>query len=166
MAEPFLGEIRVFASNVVPKGWAACNGQLLPLNQNQALYAILGTTYGGNGTTNFALPNLQGRAPVHVGNGVALGQSAGEETHTLTTQEMPTHNHMVVADSANATSADPGNGYWAASTEASPYATEASTTMAVNAIANAGGSQPHNNMQPFLVANFCIAVQGIFPSRG
>lgn len=165
MAEPFIGEIRVFASSVVPKGWAACNGQLLPLNQNQALYAILGTTYGGNGTTNFALPNLQGRAPVHVGNGVSLGESAGEETHTLTVPEMPAHNHQVVADSAEGTSASPDNGYWAANAQVSPYAAQATTTLAANAIASAGGSQAHNNMQPFLVANFCIAVQGIFPSR-
>ncbi|GAA4503797.1 phage tail protein [Pseudaeromonas paramecii] len=164
MADPFLGEIRLFAANVVPKGWLPCNGQLLPINQNQALYALLGTTYGSEGTTKFALPNLQGRAPVHVGNGVTQGKSAGEENHTLTTQEMPQHTHTVMADANTATAAPPANGYWAASNYAL-YDFEASQSLASGAISQTGGNQPHSNMQPYLVANFCIAVQGIFPSH-
>ncbi|MFC3912097.1 phage tail protein [Pseudaeromonas sharmana] len=167
MAEPFLGEIRLFAANVVPSGWQPCNGQLLPINQNQALYALLGTTYGGDGVSKFALPNLQGRAPVHVGNGVTLGQSAGEENHTLTTQEMPQHTHTVMADVNNATAASPANGYWSATqSNYALYDFDASQSLASGTISNTGGNQPHSNMQPYLVANFCIAVQGIFPSHG
>ncbi len=165
MAEPFLGEIRLFAANVVPKGWLPCNGQLLPINQYQALFALLGTTYGCEGSTQFALPNLQGRAPVHVGNDVTLGQAAGEENHTLTTQEIPQHTHQLQADSSNATATTPAKLFWAASSYAL-YDFDASQTLASEAISNTGGNQPHSNMQPYLVANFCIAVQGIFPSHG
>ncbi|MDX1802432.1 MAG: tail fiber protein [Alcanivorax sp.] len=169
MEEAFIGELRLFAFHTVPRGWMACNGQLLTINQYQALFSLLGTTYGGDGISTFALPNLQGRVPVHTGteHGMLLGQSAGAMTHTLTGNEMPRHSHQVMADSAAATSAEPGNGLWAASAS-SPYAKPADNnpvTMASAAIADAGSDQPHNNMQPYLVTNFCIAVDGIFPSQ-
>ncbi|HEY0044435.1 MAG TPA: tail fiber protein [Allosphingosinicella sp.] len=163
MAEPFLSEIRLFSFNFPPKGWAFCNGQLLPINQNQALFALLGTTYGGNGQTNFALPNLQGRCAMHKGQGLTLGQAAGESAHTLTMNEMPTHTHFFQA--ANQDGANPiptgsllanfNNGYGGASNL---------TTLLNGTIGNAGGSQAHNNMAPYLTLNFCIALQGIFPS--
>lgn len=165
MEEWFIGEIRIFAFGFVPEGWLPCNGQLQPIDQYQALFAILGTTYGGDGRSAFALPNLQGRAPVHVGNQVRLGQQGGEESHTLTSAEMPQHTHQVQADSGHATTASPTDGYWAASNYAL-YDVEAGAAMASGAISNTGGNQPHSNMQPYLVANFCIATQGIFPSRG
>jgi len=166
MAEPFLAEIRIFSFNFPPKGWAFCNGQLLPINQNQALFSILGTTYGGDGRTNFALPNLQGRAPVHTGNGIILGQAGGESAHTLNISEMPAHNHTPVG-SSSAGSAGPGANLWATdNTGANPYGTAAlNTTMNPASILPGGGSQPHENLSPYLVLNFCIALQGIFPSR-
>lgn len=165
MGEWFLGEIRIFAFGWVPDGWLPCNGQLLSINQNSALFALLGTTYGGDGISTFALPNLQGRAPVHVGNGVDLGQSSGEEKHTLTTQEMPQHTHQVLASSNDANEASPAKDYWATSTY-TLYDFDANVALAAGAISNTGGNQPHPNMQPYLVANFCIAMQGIFPSHG
>lgn len=166
MDDFFLGEIRIFAFGFVPRGWLPCNGQLLSISQNTPLFAILGTTYGGNGTSTFALPNLQGRVPMQACDGVALGQYGGEEGHTLTTQEMPQHTHQVIADSSNATEGSPANGYWAAS-DYTLFDIEGSVDMAAMAagvIAQTGGNQPHPNMQPYLVANFCIAVQGIFPT--
>lgn len=162
MSEPFLGEIKIISWNFPPRGWSFCNGQLLPINQNQALFSILGTTYGGNGQTTFALPNLQGRTPVHVGQGIILGQSAGEAAHTLSIQEMPTHTHTPVANSALANQGSPANNYWSAT---GSYAPTSNGSMAPAGILPNGGSQPHDNWTPYLVLNFIIALQGIFPSR-
>lgn len=164
MSEPFLGEIKIFSFNFPPKGWAFCNGQLLPINQNQALFAILGTTYGGNGTTTFALPNLQARVPMHVGNGINLGQVGGEASHTLTIQELAQHTHIPSSGGA-ASSPDPANSLPGQNASQSFYAAAPNTTMNLQDIQPAGGSQPHNNMSPYLVLVFCIALQGIFPSR-
>lgn len=165
MAEPFLGEIKVFSCNFAPKGWAFCNGQLLPINQNQALFSILGTTYGGDGRVNFGLPNLQGRVPVHVGNGIFLGERSGESAHTLSISEMPAHMHAPVGNSANASAASPSGNLWAFS-PSDPYAsTGANTGMNQTSVTPTGGSQAHDNQPPTLVLNFCIALQGIFPSQ-
>ncbi len=165
MTDPFLAEIRVMSFNFPPKGWAFCNGQLMAINQNQALFSLLGTTYGGDGRVNFALPDLRGCVPIDTGGGHVLGERAGEQNHTLTISEMPTHTHLVNASSL------PGNtptatGNVLASPLSSTYRpASALTTMDPATVANTGGSQPHPNMQPYLVLNFCIALQGIFPSR-
>ena len=168
MAEPFLSEIRMFSFVFPPSGWALCNGQLLPINQNQAIFALLGTTYGGNGQTNFALPNFRGRVPIHSGNSFySLGQVAGAEAVTVTNANMPQHTHTVNA--ANVTTsrvATPASNFPANSTPNNFYAAAGSlVSMASGAVTNVGGSQPHTNMQPYLVINFCIALQGIFPSQ-
>jgi microcystin-dependent protein len=163
MAEPFLAEIRLFSFNFAPKGWATCNGQFLPINQNQALFSLLGTTYGGNGQTTFALPDLRGRFANHVGSGFTLGQAGGAESHTLSMNELPTHTHFVSASTQDADNVVPtgaffgqyNNGYRGFS---NPVALNAST------VGNVGGSQAHQNMSPYIVVNFCIALQGIFPS--
>lgn len=166
MAEPFLSEIRMFSFGFAPKGWALCNGQLMPINQNQALFALLGTTYGGDGRITFALPDLQGRAPMHYGNGHNLGDRAGEESHTLTTPEIPSHSHPAQASSLAPDAADPTNAIWASNTGKKPYSASPSVPMSQGATpASGGGNQAHNNMPPFLTINFCIALQGIFPSR-
>jgi microcystin-dependent protein len=169
MSEPFLSEIKVVSFNFAPKGWALCNGQLLPINQNQALFALLGTTYGGNGQTNFALPNLRGRVPIHIGNGHTLGEAAGTTAVTVNIQQLPTHMHPLMASTqlANqATVATAGVPNILAATEGNQYAPPASlTTLTPDSVTNVGGSQPHNNMMPYLVLNFIIALQGIFPSR-
>lgn len=171
MSEPFLGEIRMFANNYAPHGWMFCEGQILQINQNQALFSLLGTVYGGNGTTTFALPDLRGRVPIHVASNIPLGTSQGEAAHTLTTNEMPQHTHQVSASSANATSLQPVNNTWAVGigqlNNQLPLYESASTLVQMNAgaINTAGGSQPHNNMQPYLATNFAIAIQGIYPSR-
>jgi microcystin-dependent protein len=163
MAEPFLSEIRIMSFNFAPKGWAQCNGQLMPINQNQALFSLLGTTFGGDGRVNFGLPNLQGKTPIHVGNGHTLGESAGEQSHTVSIAEMPMHTHAVQAASVNSDTAIPaGNNLAVAANLYGPLAN--STTLAPSTVGNAGGSQPHLNMQPFLTLMFCIALQGIFPS--
>jgi microcystin-dependent protein len=165
MAEPFLSEIRIMSFNFAPRGWALCNGQLLPINQNQGLFSLLGTTFGGDGRVNFALPNLQGRVPIHVGNGHTLGQNGGEQAHTLTNSELPTHSHVVNASSVTATLEAPANtevlGAAAVNLYRSPTSLEG---MDVGIVGNNGGSQAHTNMQPFLALNFSIALQGIFPS--
>lgn len=164
MAEPFLSEIRIMSFNFAPKGWATCNGQLLPINQNQALFALLGTTFGGDGRVNFALPDYRGRTPIHVGNGHTLGERGGEQAHTLSIAEMSTHVHRAEATSANADAAAPNGTLLGVSNN---LYTAAANLTALNpgTLANAGGSQGHNNLQPFLTLNFCIALQGIFPSR-
>lgn len=164
MASPYLSEIRIVSFNFPPKGWAFCNGQTLPINQYQALFSLMGTTYGGNGTTTFQLPNLQARMPLHMGNGFVLGQVAGEVNHTLVTAELPAHNHNAHGVAAAASSASSTGDTWAAS-EKNPYATSPNTTMSPSALTSTGGGQPHNNMPPYLVLNFIIALQGIFPSR-
>jgi microcystin-dependent protein len=164
MSTPFLGEIKIVSFNYAPKGWALCNGQLLPINQNAALFSLLGTFYGGNGTTTFALPNLQARMPVHVGNGYTQGQLGGEVNHTLIVTEIPAHTHAVQGVTSNASSASATGNSWAVTTQ-NAYAASPNTTLAPAAAASAGGSQPHNNMPPYLVLNFVIALQGIFPSR-
>lgn len=166
MAEPFLSEIRIMSFNFAPKGWALCNGQLLPINQNQGLFSLLGTTYGGNGQTNFALPNLQGRAPIHVGSGFTLGQQGGEQAHTGSIQELPQHTHIARGSSATATLDSPAGNVLATTASVNAYGSP-TNLVAMNAatIANTGGSQAHLNMQPFLTLNFCIALQGIFPSQ-
>ena len=167
MAEPFLSEIRIMSFGFAPKGWALCDGQLLPINQNQGLFSLLGTTYGGDGRVNFGLPNLQGRAPLHMGAGHTLGERGGEQGHTLSISEIPTHTHTVNATTASGTLTTPSiSTLLATSTVQSLYATASNlVAMAPNAVVNTGGSQAHTNMQPFLVLNFSIALQGIFPSQ-
>ncbi len=165
MAEPFLSEIRIFSFGFPPKGWALCDGQLLPINQNQALFSLLGTTYGGNGQTNFALPDLRSRTPIHFGAGHTLGERAGEQAHTLSIAEVPTHTHVANASNTAGT-ALVATGNLLAGTATQLY-TAPQNLVALNAatLANAGGSQAHLNMQPFLTLSFCIALQGIFPSQ-
>lgn len=169
--EPFIGEIRIFAvTNAPPKGWALCNGQFLPINQNQALFSLLGTTYGGNGQTTFALPDLRGRVPIHFDNSHDLGERAGQEFHTVTISEMPAHNHLVnIYDNSNVDSnvTSPVGAFYARTADASTLYSSGNANSAMNAavIGNTGGSQPHENRQPFLALNFCIALIGIFPSR-
>ncbi len=165
MSEPFIAEIRMVAFDFAPRGWALCNGQLLPINQNQALFSILGTTYGGNGQTTFALPDLRGRSPVHSGAQIVLGERSGEENHTLINAEMPAHTHPVKGDAASASVSTPTGNVWAASGN-NPFSSSApDTAMNPASVTAAGGSQPHSNLQPYLVVNFVIALQGIFPSR-
>jgi microcystin-dependent protein len=180
MAEPFLSEIRIMSFGFAPQGWALCNGQLLPINQNQALFSLLGTTYGGDGRINFGLPNLQGRTPIHMGAGYTRGEVGGEQAHTLTIPEMPTHNHTLQAADVdgdkNVGGITPGSTKALArglvsltggsTTPANIYGTGAiNQTMSPSTISNVGGSQAHLNMQPFLTLNFSIALQGIFPSQ-
>lgn len=164
MAEPFLSEIRIMSFVFPPKGWALCNGQLLPINQNQALFSLLGTTFGGDGRVNFALPDLRGRTPIHVGSGHTLGERGGEQAHTLSISELPTHTHTLRGTSSTGTQLIPATNLLAVSNL--PAYHDASNLVAMNAatVANTGGSQAHLNMQPFLVLSFSIALQGIFPS--
>jgi microcystin-dependent protein len=170
MAEPFLSEIRIMSFGFPPKGWALCNGQLLPINQNQALFSLLGTTYGGDGRVNFGLPDLQARAPIHMGSGHTLGERGGEQAHTLSISEIPTHVHTATASSTQApqgTGNTPANTKILAQARGSFLYGAASglTAMDPREIGTVGGSQAHLNMQPFLVLNFSIALQGIFPSQ-
>jgi microcystin-dependent protein len=165
MSVPYLGEIKVVSFNFAPKGWALCNGQLMPINQNQALFSILGTTYGGDGRQTFALPNLQGRAAVHVGAGVNLGQLAGEASHTLTVSELPAHVHSALGTDQAPNQGSPVNNAWAKNTGVNTYGTQPNSAMNSTAVAPAGGSQPHENRQPFLILTFIIALQGIYPSQ-
>lgn len=169
-SQPYLGEIMLFAGDFAPRGWALCNGQLLSINQNQALFSLLLTRYGGNGQTTFALPDLRSRAPIHAGQGPGLtdrvlGEQDGVEAHALSIAEMPAHSHAAFAHSENGTSASPAGRFPARDPSAVPhYGPGADTALAPGAIGVAGGDQPHNNMQPYLVVNYCIALQGIFPS--
>ena len=164
MSEQFLSEIRIVSFNFAPKGWAQCNGQLLPINQNPALFSLLGTTYGGDGRVNFALPNLQGRVPIHSGVGYTLGEISGQENHTVIMSEMPNHVHPVSASNATPNQGLPTGNMWASASGAYSSASPDSS-MNPASISNTGGSQPHTNLQPFLVLNFIIALQGIFPSQ-
>lgn len=166
MAEPFLSEIRMMSFNFPPRGWALANGQLLPINQNQGLFSLLGTTFGGDGRVNFALPDLRGRTPIHVGSGHTLGDRGGEQAHTLSIAEIPTHTHVWQARSGAAATATPtASTLLAQSNGANLYAAASNLqAMAPEAVSNVGGSQAHLNMQPFLTISFCIALQGVFPS--
>ncbi|HEX6384975.1 MAG TPA: tail fiber protein [Anaerolineae bacterium] len=173
MSEPFIAEIRIFAGNFAPRGWAFCNGQLLPISQNTALFSLVGTTYGGDGRTTFALPNLQGRAPLHPGQGPGLtarqlGEQGGTESVTLSAAEIPNHAHALQAYSRPGDLADPAERSLARASGGNVYQQNSSTNMVQmdgQALADSGGSQPHNNMQPYLAINFIIALQGIYPSR-
>ena len=166
MAEPFLSEIRLMSFGFPPKGWALCNGQLLPINQNQALFSLLGTTYGGDGRVNFGLPDLRGRAPIHMGGGHTLGERGGEQGHTLSISELPTHTHLVQATANPGTDIIPTTGSILARRLSEIYHPPGDlVAMQPTSIASVGGSQAHLNMQPFLVLTFCIALQGIFPSQ-
>jgi microcystin-dependent protein len=166
MAEPFLSEIRIMSFVFAPKGWALCNGQLLPINQNQPLFSLLGTTFGGDGRVNFALPDLRARVPIHVGSGHTLGERGGEQAHTLSIAELPTHTHVLNATSSADDQIVPTGNLLGASAATDPVYGDVAALAAMGpaAIANTGGSQAHLNMQPFLTLNFCIALQGIFPS--
>lgn len=164
MATPFLSEIRVFSFGFAPKGWAMCNGQWLPINQNQALFALLGTTYGGDGRVNFALPNLQGKMPIHQGGGYSLGQTGGEQNHTLIPSEIPQHTHQAIASANAANQGVATNNFWANGSQPA-YAPGTNGQMAAGAVGSIGGGQSHNNMAPYLVLNFCIALTGIFPTQ-
>lgn len=164
MAEPFLSEIRVMSFEFAPKGWALCNGQLLPINQNQALFSLLGTTFGGDGRVNFALPDLRGRAPIHVGSGHTLGERGGEQAHTLSIAELPEHTHVLNATSTEGTALVAAGNLLAKSNLPAYVSPSNLVAMAPSSTLNVGGSQAHLNMQPFLTLSFCIALQGIFPS--
>jgi len=167
MSSPFIGEIRMFAGNFAPVGWAFCNGALIPISENDALFNLIGTTYGGDGQTTFALPNLQSRVPVHVGPGFALGQSGGAETVTLTTSQIPAHGHVPQCNSNQATAAGPAGNVWAVPNPSVTIYETVAPTLAMDpaAVGSAGGSQPHDNMIPFLVVNFILSLFGIFPSQ-
>lgn len=172
MSEPFLAEIRIMGFNFAPRGWAFCDGQILPINQNQSLYSLLGTTYGGDGQTSFALPDFRGRTPIHTGQPAGgsnhtLGQKGGEETHTLSNSEMPQHSHSINASQGMAVSNDPTGQHWGKARERiyAEYNTTSATPMHNGVISTVGGGQAHENMQPFIVMNYCIALQGLFPSR-
>jgi microcystin-dependent protein len=172
MSEPFLAEIRIVPFNFAPRGWAFCDGQVLPIAQNTALFSLLGTTYGGNGQTTFALPDLRGRAPMHPGNGPGLtprmlGETGGSETVTLTAAQMPAHSHFLRGATSAATTSQPGNALPAVATEDTYQAvgTKTPAPMHSQAMGAAGSGQPHNNLQPYLTLSFIIALQGIFPPR-
>ena len=166
MSNPYIAEIRMFAGNFAPAGWAFCQGQVLSIAQYTALFNLIGTTYGGDGQTTFALPDLRGRLPVHRGNGFTIGQMAGEENVTLTANQLPLHTHAALADANAGTQTSPAGNLWAASNN-HPYSAAAAinTLMASAALGVAGGNQPHDNMHPFLAVNFIISLFGIFPSQ-
>jgi microcystin-dependent protein len=166
MPTPFLGEIKIISWNFAPQGWAFTNGQLLPINQNQALFSLFGTMYGGNGQTTFALPNFRGRVPVHKGNGHTQGEAGGSSAVTINASTMAQHTHFVQVTNNVASDANPSNGVILAKSVAQAYGAAANLTpMAATTIGNVGGSQPHENRQPYLVLNFIVALQGIFPSQ-
>ena len=169
MSEPFLAEVRIVGFNFAPRGWAFCDGQILPINQNQSLYSLLGTTYGGDGRTSFALPDMRGRTPIHVGEGHREGQKSGEETHTLAANEMPNHDHVFRASSSDGNQ-PLSNGMLGRTTAGDIYrdsalAPQGLTSLRSGTVTNVGGGQAHENMMPFIAVNFCIALQGLFPSR-
>lgn len=174
MSEPFIAEIRIFAGNFAPRSWAFCNGQSLPVAQNTALFSLIGTTYGGDGRTTTALPNLKGRAPMHPGRGPGLtsrrlGQRGGSETVTLSEAQMPNHTHTAEASTGNANSNDPTSNHYLAQPTArgaNIYQTGTGNQVDLEKLLDTGGSQPHNNMQPFLTLNYIIALVGLYPSRG
>jgi microcystin-dependent protein len=167
--QPFLSEIQLFSFNFAPRGWALCNGQTLPINQNQPLFALLGTTFGGDGRVTFALPNLLGRVPMHTGNGHVLGERGGQESHVLTTSEMAAHTHVPAADAkpGNGNSFNPAGAYLADTSPALAYSSGSANMVAMvpAMVSSIGGNQPHENRQPFLTLNYCIALQGVFPSQ-
>lgn len=165
MSEPFLAEVRIVGFNFAPRGWAFCDGQILPINQNQSLYSLLGTTYGGDGRTSFALPDMRGRTPIHVGGGHLQGQRTGEEGHTLSVGEIPSHDHTAQASDNNATTGDSAGNVLARSTMPLYGAAANLTSLNALSVSSVGGGQSHENMMPFLAVNFCIALQGLFPSR-
>jgi microcystin-dependent protein len=166
MAEPFLSEIRLMSFVFAPRGWALCNGQLLPINQNQALFSLLGTTFGGDGRVNFALPDLRGRVPIHVGEGHTLGERGGEQAHTLAVSELPEHAHRVMASTQPGNAPTPGNSTFASADGNQFYGPPNNlTSLEAATVTNVGGSQAHLNMEPFVALSFCIALQGIFPSQ-
>ena len=162
MAEPFLGELRLMSFNFPPKGWAECKGQMLPIAQNQPLFSLFGTMYGGDGRVNFGLPDLRGRVPMHVGAGYVQGQKMGEELHTLTQAEMPAHNHIIQASSQQGSQAAPTI---LASVENTYRTADEMTSIHPETLAPVGGNKPHENRPPYTVLNWCVALQGIFPSR-
>jgi microcystin-dependent protein len=164
MAQPFLSEIRMVSFNFAPRGWALCNGQVLPINQNQALFSLIGTFYGGDGKVTFQLPNLQASMPISMGNSFNLGELGGEVNHILLLPEIPSHNHPAQGVSTSATSASAAGNTWASSTK-NPYSISPNTNLNPLTLSAVGGNQPHNNMPPYLTLNFIIALQGIFPSR-
>lgn len=165
MSTPFLGEIKLVSFNFAPKNWALCNGQFLPINQNQALFSLMGTMYGGNGQTTFALPNLRGRVPMHVGSGYTQGQAAGSTSVTVNIQQLPQHLHVVQASTTSTgTTSDPTN-HFLAPVNGGYGAAASLTTLSPGSVTSVGGSQPHNNMMPYLVLNFVVALSGIFPSQ-
>lgn len=165
MSTPFLAELKIISWNFPPKGWAFANGQLLPINQNQALFSLMGTMYGGDGRVNFGLPDLRGRAPIHMGAGFTEGQAAGQEFHTLTISELPSHNHFVTVNGAANSTDSPSGTYLAKAAENLYGAFAAPAPMNPASVSNYGGSQPHENRQPFLVLNYIVALVGIFPSQ-
>lgn len=165
MGQPYIGEIRMFAGNFAPVGWMLCDGSILPISQNDTLFNLIGTTYGGDGQTTFALPDLRGRVPLHQGSGFALAQTGGAETVTLTVNQIPAHSHVPQANSGSGTQTSPAGNVWAASSNF-PYSTNApGSNMDPSAIGQAGGSQPHDNMVPFVGINFIISLFGVFPSQ-
>ena len=166
MAQPYVGEIRIFAGNFAPAGWMFCEGQLLPISENETLFQLIGTTYGGDGQSTFALPDLRGRVPIHQGNGFTLAETGGAEEITLTVSQIPAHSHPCLGSTGDATQSNPANNVLASSTIMKPYALEtADTAMAATSIGSVGGSQPHSNFQPYLCVDFIISLFGIFPSQ-
>lgn len=166
MAQPYVGEIRMFAGNFAPAGWMFCEGQLLPISENETLFQLIGTTYGGDGQSTFALPDLRGRVPIHQGNGFILAETGGAEEITLTVNQIPSHTHVPLANSANGTSTDPSNNVWAAQPALLQYSGpgSANVNLPANTLSPTGGSQPHTNFQPYLCVDFIISLFGIFPS--
>jgi microcystin-dependent protein len=166
MAQPYIGEIRMFAGNFAPAGWMFCEGQLLPISENDTLFIVFGTQFGGDGQSTFALPDLRGRVPIHKGSGITIAETGGSESVTLTVQQMPGHSHAMIGSATNGNSVNPNNALLANSTVVTPYASETPTVaMAGTSITAVGGSQPHTNFQPYLCLNFIVSLFGLFPSQ-